>query len=91
MQTTKQKERDECINPQVSGYGDKDKIERWRSSRCGARGVAASWEPWDARSVPGLTQQVKDPALPQLWLRSHCGLDRIPGLYIPRAAKKKGR
>ena len=39
-------------------------------SCCGVKGWVVSWEPWDARSIPGLTQWVRDPALLQLRLES---------------------
>ena len=32
--------------------------------------MAVSLEPWDAGSIPGPGQQVKDLALPQVWLGS---------------------
>ena len=62
-----------------------------RSSCCGAMGLVASWECWDAGLIPGLTQRVKDPALPllrlrvQLWL----GSDPWPGNSICHGTAKK--
>ena len=40
-----------------------------RSFRCGAMGLAASWELWNTGSIPSLAWWVKDPVLLQLWLR----------------------
>ena len=48
----------------------KIKSRRFRGSRCGAAGPAASWECWDAGSIPGPAQPVRDAVLPQLPLRS---------------------
>ena len=38
--------------------------------RCGAPESAASWEPWDAGSIPSPAQWVKDQGFPQLRLKS---------------------
>ena len=35
------------------------------------------------RFIPSLAQWVKEPALPELWLRSQLGLDLIPGSETP--------
>lgn len=46
------------------------------------------------RFIPSLAQWVKEPALPELWLRSQLGLDLIPGSETPYAVglpKKKKR
>ena len=59
-----------------------------RSSHCGATGLVASWEHWDAGSIPGSAEQEKDLAWPQLWCRSQLPLesDLIPGPGTPHAA-----
>ena len=55
-------------------------------------GSEASREHWDADSIPGLAQRVKDlAALPQLWLRLQLwfGSDPWPGnSFIPRGSQK---
>lgn len=55
-----------------------------QSSHCGARGLIASWEQWDAGSIPSLSQWVKDLAPQQLWLRLQLQLvsDPWPGNSI---------
>ena len=47
----------------------------------GATGSAESWELWDAPSIPGPVQWVRDLTLPRLWLRSplQLGSDPWPG------------
>ena len=51
-----------------------------------------SWEYWDAGSLAGPTQRVKDLALPQLWLRlllQELESDPWPGSAKCREAAKK--
>ena len=50
----------------------------WQSSCCGVMGLAVSWEHWDMGSIPSPAQQVKDLALPQLWLRLRWALRSDP-------------
>ena len=56
-------------------------------------GLVASWEHWDAGSIPSPAQLVQDPALLQLQLRSSLlGSHLIPGLgapYVTSRLKKK--
>ena len=54
-------------------------------------GSAASWECWDAVSIPSLAQWVKVLVLPQLWLKSQLRLryDPWPRNSICHGAAKK--
>ena len=56
-------------------------------------GSAASWERWDAGSIPGPAQQVKDLVLPQLWFKSQLQLRYDPwprnSLHNREAKKEK--
>lgn len=56
------------VSPSVS-------ISLLGSSHCGAMGSVASWEQWNAGSIPGW---VKDPRLPQLRLTSQLQLPSVP-------------
>ena len=48
-------------------------------SCCGMPRLVASLQRWDIGSIPGPVQWVKDLMLPQLWHRSQCSWDLIPG------------
>jgi len=52
-------------------------------------GLAALWKQWDAGSIPGHAQRVKDLVLPKLRLGHICSSDLIPGLETPYAMPKK--
>ena len=53
-------------SPSVSSQVSSE-AEAW-SSCCGAMGLVAPWERWDAGLIPGPAQQVKNLVLPQLQL-----------------------
>ena len=48
-------------------------------------GSEASWESWDAGSIPGLAQGLKEVVLLQVWLRLQLQLGSDPGLLTPYA------
>ena len=60
------------------------------SSRCGASGLTASLECWDASSIPSLAQWVKNPALLQHSSQLRLKSDPWPGNSICHRAAKKG-
>ena len=62
-----------------------------RSSYCGTMETVVSWEHRDTGSIPDLAQWVKNPALPQLWLRLKLRLrsDPWPGNSICHGVAKK--
>jgi len=49
----------------------------WNSC-CGPAGSPASWEYWGVVSIPGWAQRVKDPSLPQLWLKLQLWVESDP-------------
>ena len=55
--------------------------------------MAASWERWDAGSIPSLARWVKDPVLLQLWLRLQLqlGFDPWPRNSICYRVAKTGK
>ena len=59
---------------------------------CGTTGSSVSWERREAGSLQAQAQRVKDPALPQLQLRSQLwlGSDPWPGNSICPGADEKG-
>ena len=73
------KQRDLGMGEMITGFS--------RSFCCGATGLAASLEPWDAGWIPSPAQWVKEPVLPQLQrchccssgVGQNCGSDLIPG------------
>ena len=69
------------------------KVLYFWSSYCGAKGLAASLEHWDAGSIPSLTRWVKDPTLLQLRtrLQLRLGYDPWPRSPICHGEAKKRR
>ena len=76
---------------QVSLVNNEGKKIGTRSSRCGAMGLAVSWEHWDAGSISGLAQWVRIWCCCSCGLGPNCSLDLIPGSSIccGEAKKKK--
>ena len=81
-----QKKKSHC---DFDWYLDKSK-DYGVDSCCGTMVSAASWQCWNAGSIPSLAQWVKDPALLQLQLRWHLqlGSDPWPGNSICCRASK---
>ena len=71
----------------ASLQGPKEKKEK-RTHR-GATGSVASWERWDTGLTPGPAQWVKNPALPQLQVRSRLQLRSDPYRVAKNGRKKK--
>lgn len=64
-----------------------------RRSHYGTTGSEASWECWDTGLLTGPAQQVNDPVLPKLWLRTQLRLryDPWPGNFMCLRVAKKGK